>query len=435
MLAFQINKEYRGDIIVYNQLYLPPSKPGLNRYLSNYILYIAKNSKSKVVINRGMEHGLFGCVKGNYLPAKIQDLNKTIKYVKDKSQKDRCILYHGFLSLSSEEIISQGYKTRNKWKDLLADKMNDVAKANNIKRENLEWIAAYHMKKDQSHCHLIFWDRNQEIKNPYLPKYIFDKKMEWIRGQFAKEIFHDVFKKLYNQKDEAFRDLKSELHPFFEEFSSIINNIGEKEIKNIKDTLSAISPDYASEEMINPNISDKQLRDVVQEILSIKDIVPKKGALKYEYMPQDIRKKIDEAAMHIIESNAACKSNYYSYLKSAEEIRKIYADNPESLEEARDYAQSAILKSVGNKILKAVKQLSTLERDIDKQEWTEKQEIYKREIADDLIMSIVFLISRGMSSNKAKASGLRNSELSKQARIELAKKLESKALDWGQNER
>ena len=415
--------------MVYNQLYLPPSKPGLNKYLRNYIAYIAKNSKSKVVKNRGMEHGLFGCIKGKHLPVNIQDLNNTIKYVRNKSQKDGCVLYHGFLSLTSEEVISQGYKSRTKWKDLLADKMNDVAKANDIKRENLEWIAAYHMKKDQSHCHLIFWDKNQEIKDPYLPKQIFDKNMEWIRGQFAKEIFHDVLKELYNQKDEAFRDLKSELHPFFDEFNSIINNMDEKEIKNIEETLSAISPDYADEGPVNPKFSGEQLQEVAQEILGIKEIVPKKGALKYEYMPQDIKKMIDKAAMRIIESSAACKSNYYSYLKTAEEIRKIYADTPESLEEAREYAQAVILKNVGNKILKSVKQISNLERETDKQEWSEKHEIYKREIAEDLILSIVFMLSRGLSSNRAKISRLKNNELSKQAKIELAKKIESKSLD------
>ncbi len=382
-----------------------------------------------------MEHGLFGCIEGNYLPVNIQELNKTIKYVRGKSQKDRCVLYHGFLSLSSEEVVSQGYKARSKWKDLLADKMNDVAKANNIKRENLEWIAAYHMKKDQSHCHLIFWDKNQEIKDPYLPNYIFDKKMEWIRGQFAKEIFHDLFKELYNQKDEAFKDLKSELHPFFYEFNSIINNMNEKEIKNIKETLSAISSDYANEEMINPKFSDNQLQNIAQIILSIKDIVPKKGALKYEYMPKDIKEQIDKASMNIIESNAACKSNYHSYLKAAEEVRKIYADTPESLEDAREYAKAVILKSIGNRILNAVKQLSNLERNIDKQEWTEKHEVYKREIAEDLILSIVFMLSRGLSSNRAKIGRLKNSELSKQAKIELARKLEIKSLDWGQDER
>jgi hypothetical protein len=381
-----------------------------------------------------MEHGLFGCIQGNYLPANIQDLNKTIKYVKDKSQKNRCILYHGFLSLSSEKVIEQVYKSRTKWKDLLADKMSDVAKANSIKRENLEWIAAYHMKKDQSHCHLIFWDKNQEIKDPFIPKSIFDKKMEWIRGQFAKEIFRDDFKNLYDIKDEAFKEIKSELNPFFDEFKTLTTEMTEEELNGLKSRLSDISSDYSDETMIDPLLSKKQIGLVLKEILSIKDIIPNEGSLKYEYMPEAVKEKINQAALRIINTSAACRSNYIKYIDTSEEIRKIYSDNPDSLKEAKEYAETVVLKSVGNKILKAVKQLILLEQETEGKEWEKNRGNYETQAADELVMSIALMLSRGISSNNSKFGRLKSGELSKQAKIELAKKLESKALDWGQNE-
>ena len=381
-----------------------------------------------------MEHGLFGCIQGNYLPTNIQELNKTIKYVRDKSQTDKCILYHGFLSLSSDEVISQGYKSRAKWKDLLADKMSDVAKANNIKRENLEWIAAYHMKKDQSHCHLIFWDKNQEIKDPFIPKSIFDKKMEWIRGQFAKEIFRDDFNNLYNIKDEAFKEIKSELNPFFDEFKTLTTEMTEEELNGLKSKLSAISSDYSDETMIDPLISKQQIRLVSKEILSIKDIIPKEGSLKYEYMPEAVKVKINQAALKIINTSAACKSNYIKYIDTSEEIRKIYSDNPDSLKEAREYAETVVLKSVGNKILKAVKKLILSEQETEGKEWEQNRGNYETQAADELVMSIALMLSRGINSNTNKLGRLKSGELSKQAKIELVKKLESKALDWGQNE-
>ncbi len=382
-----------------------------------------------------MEHGLFGCIKGKHLPTNVEDLNETIKYVRQKSQDDRCILYHGFISLSAEEVISQGYKNRTKWKDLLGDKMNDVAKANNIKRENLEWISAFHMKKDQSHCHIIFWDKKQEIKDPYIPKKMFDEKMEWIRGQFAKVIFQDVFKELYKIKDEAFSEIRAELHPFFDDFNTIVNDSTDEEHQTIIDELLAISPDYANEEMVDPMISDRQLQEIAKEIMHIKDIIPEKGSLKYEYMPTDIKEEINKSSMNIIKSNAACRSAYHKYLETAEEIRKIYADDPESLKETREYAHSTIMKSVGNKILKAVKEISGIEQKLGTEKWHEKHELYEKEIAGELIMNIAFMLSRGSKSNLTKANRLRSSELSKQARIELAKKLENKSNDWGQYDR
>lgn len=378
-----------------------------------------------------MEHGLFGCIDSKRLPVNIIDLNETIKYVKHKSQNDRCILYHGFISLSADEVISQGYKSRTKWKELLSAKMSDVAKANNIRIENLEWISAYHMKKDQSHCHIIFWDKNQEIKAPYIPKKVFDKKMEWIRGQFAKMIFQDTFKELYSIKDEALNTIKTTLHPFFNDFNTIMSNMTDDEFSELKDKLVAISPDYADEEMINPMFSDRQIEDVTKQIMNIKEIVPKTGALKYQYMSPDVKTEIDKAIMTIVMNNATCRSAYHTYLNTAEEIRKIYADNPESLEEAREYAENTIKKSVGNRILKAVKELSK----ISTKECEDKQNLFKKELAENLIMNIAFMLSRGSKSNTARANRLRNGELSKQARLEIAKKLENKSIDWGQYER
>lgn len=374
-------------------------------------------------------------MNGNRLPVNVQSLSDTVKYVQQKSQADKCILYHGFISLSADEVITQGFKNRTRWKELLSSKMADVAKVNNIKIENLEWISAYHMKKDQSHCHLIFWDKNQDVKDPYVPRIIFDEKMEWIRGQFAKAVFQDTFKELYNRKDEAFKEIKTALHPFFNDFNTIIDEMTDDEFKTLKEQLSSISPDFADEEMINPKFSDKQLEYIAKEIMHIKAIAPSKGGLKYQYMSPNIKAEIDKAVMKIIMSNAACKSAYHTYLNTAEEIRKVYADNPDSIKDARDYAHNAILKSIGNKLLKAVKEVGEIEKEIGTKEWTQKQELYQKQAAGNLIMQIARMLTRGSKSNQAKANRLKNSELSKQARIDLAKKLENRSLDWGQYER
>ena len=68
-------------------------------------------------------------------------------------------------------------------------------------------------------------------------------------------------------------------------------------------------------------------------------------------------------------------------------------------------------------------------------DYDQKQDLYKNEIASDLITQIAFAISRAGKSNDAKVSTLKTDELSKQAKVELAKKLESKGIDWGQYER
>jgi hypothetical protein len=151
-------------------------------------------------------------------------------------------------------------------------------------------------------------------------------------------------------------------------------------------------------------------------------------------MPEAVKEKINQAALRIINTSAACRSNYIKYIDTSEEIRKIYSDNPDSLKEAKEYAETVVLKSVGNKILKAVKQLILLEQETEGKEWEKNRGNYETQAADELVMSIALMLSRGISSNNSKFGRLKSGELSKQAKIELAKKLESKALDWGQNE-
>ena len=69
------------------------------------------------------------------------------------------------------------------------------------------------------------------------------------------------------------------------------------------------------------------------------------------------------------------------------------------------------------------------------EELNQNAKFYQDELAGDLLTQIAFALSRGSKSNCAKAEALRSEELSKQARKELAKKLENKSLDWGQYER
>jgi len=86
-------------------------------------------------------------------------------------------------------------------------------------------------------------------------------------------------------------------------------------------------------------------------------------------------------------------------------------------------------------MLRAVKELKGVQKSTSSTDYVENQKFIKEDIASDLITQIAFAISRGSKSNDAKVSILKTDELSKQAKIELAKKLENKGIDWGQYER
>ena len=41
--------------------------------------------------------------------------------------------------------------------------MPEIARAFKISLNDLEWVAAFHAKKDKPHCHLVVWNKNQDI--------------------------------------------------------------------------------------------------------------------------------------------------------------------------------------------------------------------------------------------------------------------------------
>jgi hypothetical protein len=420
--------------MIYNQRFLRPQSRDLKKYIGNYVRYIAGNSISKVVFAKGEDHGLFGSV-GSPKVKHIDDLNETIRYMQKKALKDKCILYHGFVSLSADEIKKADFQSRELWEQLISSKMSVIAKQNNIKIQNLEWIAAYHIKEDHSHCHLIFWDKSQQINEPFIPPNIFAKKMEIIKRAFARDVFKEDLKDLYDIKDLAFKNLSDELKSAFGGFGKIMADMTDEEMGKAQNMFSAATADYSDYDMINPHFSDKQIAIVAKEIMRIKSIIPKSGALKYGYMSEEVKTEIDKAVEKILGCNKACSRACHSYINSAIDIRKIYDDSLDSLDEAKIDATKVINKNIGNMLLKAIKELKNIEVNNSSQDFEQNKELYNREVAGDLLTKIAFALSRGSNSNTAKGGSLKNDELSKRAKKDLAKKLENKGIDWGQYER
>jgi hypothetical protein len=205
----------------------------------------------------------------------------------------------------------------------------------------------------------------------------------------------------------------------------------------------ATSVDLSDYERINPYFTKIQLAIVMKELLRIKALLPKTGSLKYGYQTAYIKTEIDKAVLKIISCSKDFKKAYDKYIQSSIDIRKIYdlavagsdsSNNPSSLDDAKNDAVKNLNKSVGNEILKAVKAFKKIEAKTessnDTKQSQESEKAQKKAISN-LITQIAFSLSRGANSNKAKVHTIVHDDLSKQAKIELAKKMENKGIDWG----
>lgn len=163
-------------------------------------------------------HGLFGYINESTDVEKM-NLKDIKKYVANKTLNGIDV-YKTIISLSESDAIQYGYTTKNAWKDLLIERIKDIGEEYGIKSENLEWTASYHSKKNNPHCHLLFWNRRQNLelqKKPFV-------KYKKIRKALAKSIFKLKLKSLYDIKNVSKKE---------------IANLTNEELQKYKDNLKA----------------------------------------------------------------------------------------------------------------------------------------------------------------------------------------------------
>ena len=161
-------------------------------------------------------HGLFGYINGNSNVEKM-DLKEIKKYVVNKTLNNIDI-YKTVISLSESDAIQYGYTIKTAWKDLIIERINEIGEQYGIKPENIEWTASYHSKKNNPHCHLLFWNKNQNLELQKKPFVRYKK----IRKALSKSIFKLKLKSLYDIKNVSKKQ---------------IANLTNEELQKYKDTL------------------------------------------------------------------------------------------------------------------------------------------------------------------------------------------------------
>lgn len=202
--------------------------------------YIATRSG----VDTGFEiHGLFG----NILDTDEVELLEldTIKNYVQKISKKNIDVFKTVISLKNEDAMEHGYFNKKAWKELLEEKMPEISKAFKISLNDLEWVAAFHAKKDKPHCHLVVWNKNQDMSVRRKPFVNFKQ----IKSAVAKGVFKEELKAMYEIKDVS----KSE-----------IGKMSKEEIDTYKENLKEL---YQNEELFLNAIETEKTQNFVNEAL------------------------------------------------------------------------------------------------------------------------------------------------------------------------
>ena len=192
------------------------------------------------------KNGLFGKIRGEYTNS--YDTADVQKYVQEMSTTHRNI-YWSVYSFTPESAAQAGLNSLKEWEDWVKLRTYEIAEHLKIRYDDLEYIAAVHLKEGQPHVHVGFWDKSQEIFRKTVSPVIADN----IRIDAIKHTFREQFNVLHSRENELITQMRDR-------------------------AVQALSKENGT-----------VLAKVQQMMNALKGKIPTKGRCAYQYMPQDLK--------------------------------------------------------------------------------------------------------------------------------------------------
>ena len=390
-------------------------------YNGSHMEYIGQRAGAER--NAGMNHGLFGEVNGQKCE-KTESIKDMSAYA-NRMTKSGAIMYKAIISLTEADGIRLGYDKSQKWRELIQAKIPDICRKIGLSPSALEYAAAVHLEQNHPHCHILFWDKEQKVKKQ---PYVHWKIANDIRIDLTKYVFADEMDVIKTAKNMARNATYKELSDFFTDFIDNFANMTAKEYGEAVERLK-LNEDFSHGKLIYNRFKAADMREIAQDFLKLRNNIPRDGRLDFKFMLPKTKSEIIDFIKMILSKNEDCRREYTNYANAAEELSEFYSDKPERHAEARKNAEDDMMKRLGNVVLKAVKNFNKLEQEKDYQH---KQDIYKRQTAENLITEIFSVLSRVCQTEDNKLSYASHiSELSKQAKKERAIMYENTSgYDW-----
>lgn len=276
-------------------------------------------------MNDERDNGLFGYIGGRFSDEySMRDVQSYIRKISEEHN-----VFHSIYSFTPESAAQAGLNSLDDWENWVKYHVNEIARGMNMKIEDIEYIAAVHLKEGQPHVHIEWWNKEQRIFINKVDPLVCDS----IRIAAIKSTFREEFTDLHNKENALVKELRGLIS---EQTDSM---------------LTALAPDDYTE-------------TIAKALNHIGDILPKRGQLAYGYLPADIKAEIDKLTHYIIDNNPQFSKLYNDVM----ELRRLYnemlhnADGDDSsnwskykLAKYMGRLNDDIEKAVGNTLLKIIK--------------------------------------------------------------------------------
>ena len=211
----------------------------------------------------------------------------------------------------------------------------DIAKAQNIRLENLRWYAAFHNTSHHPHIHLLVY--STDIKEGFLT----ENGIEQIKSAFANDIFHNELYQLYKKQTNVRDKLRSE---------------AENVMKNMLC------------ELQNNNQFDPQLEQLVLKLQS--QLKNSKGKKVYGYLQPNVKRTVDQIVAQLAE-NLVLKKMYNEWCALEQQKYETYTS---TVQKFPPLEENKVFKPIKNAVIQVVLGMDNPVQKIDSEMFVEVDE-------------------------------------------------------------
>lgn len=314
------------SVFVFKQSYKPRNRPATKALNQKHITYIA--TRPGVMCNPESGFGLWGKLPGMDTISAVEDLRIAINAVGAASEEHT--VYRAILSVDGATAQTYHLYDRSEWEKLLRSRISVIRSEMRIKPENFYWAAAMHYKKGHPHVHIVYWDAGKEPKQEHVSTRRFEEISVNVRAAFTGAIINsEEIHATLKESDATMRETQLRLRSLLKE-------------ANIPDALNL------------DHVKAAQRDSLGNELLELARSLPARGALKYAYLPQAYKERLDAYVQHVLEIKDFAKLEA-QYAKLSEDVSRLYGNTDALRAEYQYESKRKLVEYLGNETLRYLK--------------------------------------------------------------------------------
>lgn len=409
------------SILMYKQRFRPPNYKRTPKCNYAHIRYIA--TRPGVSKNESMRHGLFGKLAPGEL-VEFESWQEVAREIRELSYK-KVNIFRSIISFTPQTAAELGLKDHQAWEEYIEKHIGILAQKNGISQKNLSWACAHHNEASHPHIHVVFWDKNQKTMKNFVKPQVADS----IRIQLIKETFAERIEEYCKVKDKNKTELKEITEGLVKEFDDYMKSLYPKEYKRLKEIVGDIEADELANIPMEHLLNGINLSPLSIRLFQLKEIMPKKGRLYYQLLPENVKQEVDSLITDLKRDVPYIQGLIDEYAEIKSNLAMLYDTDPENINKHREKAIDEMDKLIANKLLGVVKGILNKEREATKFEFHEASRAYYTE---QMVQEVLIMLEQNVSDidmefddrNKA-----RGTELSKRARKELYLRNKDKGME------